>query len=167
MENLEKIGLGGGCHWCTEAVFQQLQGVICVEQGYIAAESPNNTFSEAVIVHFDSEEISLEVLYDIHLHTHQATKKHSFRPKYRSAIYTFNDTQVDAFAKALPLLQTAFKEPIITETLVFKAFKASREAITDYYKKNPEAPFCKRYILPKLEVLQQKYASYYRSKKEG
>ena len=67
-----KIALGGGCHWCTEAVFQSLKGVEKVNQGYVASTGENNWFSEAVIVHFNDEIITLKTLIEIHLHTHKS-----------------------------------------------------------------------------------------------
>ena len=160
MVDLEKIGLGGGCHWCTEAVFQQLKGVAQVEQGYIASLAPYDSLSEGIIVHFDPQQISLAILFEVHVHTHRSTKNHSFRAKYRSAVYTFSEEQVYAFAKALPSLQQAFSEPIITKTLPFEAFKASPVHITDYYRKHPEAPFCERYIIPKLDFIKGHYMPY-------
>lgn len=78
---IQKIGLGGGCHWCTEAVFQSLIGIEKVEQGFIASTEEYNTFSEAVIVHFDSEVISAKTLIEIHLYTHKSTSQHSMRSK--------------------------------------------------------------------------------------
>ncbi|RKN29908.1 peptide methionine sulfoxide reductase, partial [Aquimarina sp. AD1] len=92
MGNL-KIGLGGGCHWCTEAVFQSLKGITSVEQGYIKSTGNNNSFSEAVIIVFSPEIISLKDLIEIHLLTHKSTSNHSFREKYRSAIYYFKNEQ--------------------------------------------------------------------------
>jgi len=74
----KKIGFGGGCHWCTEAYFQSLKGVEEVEQGWISAVTPNEAFSEAVIVHYDEHVIALNILISIHLHTHASTKNHSF-----------------------------------------------------------------------------------------
>lgn len=153
----DTIAFGGGCHWCTEAVFKALKGVVQVEQGYIASTPPNESFSEAVIVHYDPAQIPLEILFEIHLHTHAATSAHSFRDTYRSAIYYFKDADKFAFAKAKQQLQTAFTEPIITVALPFVTFKASRESIQDYYAKNPNAPFCERYIAPKLDFLRKKY----------
>ena len=76
-----KIGFGGGCHWCTEAVFQSLIGVETVEQGYIASEDDMTSFSEAIIVHFNQEEITLKALIEIHLFTHKSTSNHSMRSK--------------------------------------------------------------------------------------
>ncbi len=90
---MEKIGFGGGCHWCTEAVFQALIGVEKVEQGWIASEGENDSFSEAVIVHFDESTIDLSTLTAIHLFTHSCTSEHSMWKKYRSAVYTFSNKQ--------------------------------------------------------------------------
>lgn len=157
MRNLEKIGFGGGCHWCTEAVFQALNGVKLVEQGYIASTTPNESFSEGVIVTYKPDIISLEQLIEIHLQTHNATSNHSFRTKYRSAMYYYREEQKNAFAKAKQELQATFSKPIITTALAFSRFKPSRESIQDYYAKNPQAPFCSRYILPKLEFLNNAY----------
>lgn len=79
MKKLKKIGFGGGCHWCTEAVFQSLKGVKSVQQGWIASKNEHFEFSEAVIVDFDPSSIPLKVLIEIHLHTHKSTSEHSMR----------------------------------------------------------------------------------------
>ncbi|WP_306419793.1 peptide-methionine (S)-S-oxide reductase [Salinimicrobium sp. 3283s] len=150
---MNKIGLGGGCHWCTEAVFQSVEGVLKVEQGYIASEAPADTFSEAVIVHYLPKMTNLERLLEVHLHTHNSTSNHSFRDKYRSAVYFFSSEDEVEIRKILKKLQQQFKELLVTQVLAFNEFKASREQIQDYYRKNPDAPFCRRYIEPKLEVL--------------
>lgn len=154
---MKKIGLGGGCHWCTEAVFQSTAGVEKVEQGYIASEGDASEFSEAVIVHYPSKKAFLEQLIRIHLHTHNATSNHSFRRKYRSAIYCFSTEDAAEAKRILEKLQEEFSEAIVTQVLPFRSFKASREDIQNYYKKHPEAPFCKRYIEPKLEVLRSRF----------
>jgi peptide-methionine (S)-S-oxide reductase len=90
---LTKIAFGGGCHWCTEAVFQTLIGVEKVEQGWISSIEKNNTFSEAVIVHFNIEKIDLKTLIEVHLLTHKSTSNHSMIKKYRSSIYYFSNQQ--------------------------------------------------------------------------
>ncbi len=155
--NLNKIALGGGCHWCTEAVFQSLKGVEKVEQGHVASTGINGAFSEAVIVHFNEEEINLRTLITIHLHTHKSTSEHSMRQKYRSAIYWFNKEQENQVLLALEKIQEDFDYQIITQVYQFKIFKPSREQITNYYYKNPEKPFCKTYIDPKLKILTNKF----------
>lgn len=77
----EKIGFGGGCHWCTEAVFNALSGIINVQQGFIKSPAPNDYFSEAVIVEFEPNEIPIETLIEIHLRTHSSTSDHKMRKK--------------------------------------------------------------------------------------
>ena len=84
---MHKIGFGGGCHWCTEAVFQFLKGVTKVDQGWISSKEPNAYFSEAILLEYNPQLISLETLVSIHLHTHSSTANHSMRVKYRSAVY--------------------------------------------------------------------------------
>ncbi|WP_245583430.1 peptide-methionine (S)-S-oxide reductase [Salinimicrobium terrae] len=154
MEEVRKIGLGGGCHWCTEAVFQAVEGVIKVEQGYIASEAPADALSEAVIIHYLPKRVNLKRLLEVHLHTHNSTSNHSFRKKYRSAVYYFTSEDEKAAKEFLKELQKDFEEKLITRVLPFVEFKASRESIRNYYKKNPDASFCKRYIEPKLAVLE-------------
>lgn len=117
MNSFFKIAFGGSCHWCTEAIFQSLNGVHKVDQGWIASSKPNPSYSEGVIVHYDEEIISLEVLIEVHLYTHSCTSNHSFRKKYRSAIYFFNVLQKTVAQKTLLTLQANFKHKIITEVL--------------------------------------------------
>lgn len=157
MNNSAKIGFGGGCHWCTEAVFQSLRGVTQVEQGYIASDAPNDAFSEAVLVHYVPAIIPIEILIEIHLYTHRSTSNHSFRDKYRSAVYTFDSEDTAVSLRALENLQEGFEEKIITQVLPFRESKASRESLQDYYLKNPDKPFCEKYIHPKLETLKLKF----------
>jgi len=73
---LSRIALGGGCHWCTEAVFQSLKGVNRVEQGYVSSINENLSFSEGIIVEYYENKIPLEILIHIHLLTHKSTSKH-------------------------------------------------------------------------------------------
>ncbi len=155
-----KIALGGGCHWCTEAVFQSFIGVSRVEQGYVASTGDESWFSEGVIVHFEAEKIPIEVLIEIHLHTHRSTSAHSFRDRYRSAVYTFSDSQKRAAERILKDLQTQFDKPLITQVLDFKTFESSREGLQDYYISNPNKPFCVNYINPKLKLLLQQFGNY-------
>lgn len=165
MSGLRKVGLGGGCHWCTEAVFQILKGVHKVDQGYISSNEENDYFSEAIIVHYDPLEITLKDLIEIHLHTHESTSNHSFRDKYRSAIYYLDTTKKQEIEGYLKALQNEFKNQLITKVLPFNVFKPSREDIQNYYQKNPSAPFCKRYIHPKMNLLRSNYAEILNPKK--
>lgn len=149
----QKIALGGGCHWCTEAVFQSLKGVESVGQGYVASTGEQASFSEAVIVYFNSEEIPLRVLVAIHLHTHKSTSAHSMRDKYRSAVYTFSEAQNEEAKEIIKSLQVDFEKPLITKVYPFSEFKPSRESLNNYYFSDPSKPFCERFINPKLKLL--------------
>jgi peptide-methionine (S)-S-oxide reductase len=156
---LTKIAFGGGCYWCTEAVFQSLIGVEKVAQGFISSEGKNDAFSEAVIVYFN-ENISLKSLIEIHLYTHKSTVKHSMRNKYRSAIYYFTKVEKEESVQILTTLQIDFDAQIITQILPFKDFKPSIEASQNYYIKNSQKPFCKKYIHPKLDLILRKFSSH-------
>jgi len=162
---LNKIGLGGGCHWCTEAVFQSLYGVHLVEQGYVASGGDNFSFSEAVIVHFNSRLISLKDLIEIHLYTHKSTSNHSMRDKYRSAIYTYSKGQFHEAKSVIDILQMKFKDKLITKIYSFNKFVTSREEITNYYYSNPNKPFCENYINPKMQLLMKKFSKHLDYKK--
>ena len=154
-----KIGFGGSCHWCTEAVFQSLKGVEKVEQGWIASEEAQE-FHEAVIVHYRPQLIPLEILVEVHLYTHNSTSDHSMRKRYRSAIYTYNREQKEQADGIMKKLQRDFSEPLITKTYTFKEFKTSEETFQNYYLKNPDKPFCKSYIDPKLKLVLDRFNKY-------
>ncbi|MGJ8684619.1 MAG: peptide-methionine (S)-S-oxide reductase [Nonlabens sp.] len=154
MKTIFKIGLGGGCHWCTEAVFQVVPGVEKVEQGYISSVAPHDSMSEAVIVHYNRF-IDLEKLLDIHLETHASTQLHSRRDDYRSAIYYYTASDKLMIELVLNTLSRKRNKKYITAILPFVEFKPSRESIQNYYKTRPDAPFCQRYIEPKLKVVEE------------
>lgn len=155
---LTKIGFGGGCHWCTEAVFQTLKGVEKVDQGWIASEGEHDRFSEAVLVYFDEAEIDLASLTAIHLYTHSCSSEHAMRKKYRSAVYTFSEAQATAVQAIIQQLQSEFDQPIITQVLPFAAFKENDEQYQNYYLKNSDNQFCQTYIQPKLRLLMQRFS---------
>ena len=153
-----KIGLGGSCHWCTEAIFQSLKGVAIVEQGWIASDNENTSFSEAVIVTFNPEIINLQTLIEIHLHTHSCTANHNMRSKYRSAVYTFDHVHAAIAQGVLNTIQSEFPDPIITAVLPFKDFRRNEKQYLNYYYSDPEKPFCKTRVNPKLRLLLTKFA---------
>lgn len=155
---VEKIGFGGGCHWCTEAVFQLLKGVEKVEQGFIASVGQASNFSEAVIVHFDSEMIPLQRLILIHLKTHSSTSAHSMRDKYRSAIYAFSTEQENLANKILSQFQKTFSRKLITKVYPFSEFRPSGAEFKNYYLQDKEKPFCQRFIEPKRQFLFREFS---------
>jgi peptide-methionine (S)-S-oxide reductase len=156
---ITKIGLGGSCHWCTEAIFASLHGVVKAEQGWISSTGENDSFSEAVIVHFDATVISLKRLIEIHLHTHSCTSTHSMRKKYRSAVYYFIHLQgmQEQVVESLRQLQADFNDKIITQVLPFVNFKLNQPPYLDYYYSNPKKPFCENVINPKLKILLSRF----------
>ena len=160
MKRTKKIGFGGGCHWCTEAVFQSLNGVHYVQQGWIASDGEAVAFSEAVIVEYDATIIPLEVLIEVHLRTHKSTSEHSMRTKYRSAIYVYNQDEEAIISEIIEDLQPKFSDQLVTQVLLFLKFKPSREEIVNYYYKNPQKPFCETFITPKLKLLLKEFSAF-------
>lgn len=157
------IGFGGGCHWCTEAVFAALRGVDNVSQGFISSETPHDTFSEAVVVEFDPDRIPLAALIEIHLRTHASTSNHKMRGKYRSAIYFTSLSQAEQARDHLAVLQGEFEEQLVTQVLPLVDFQSSDEKFKNYYEKYTDGPFCTRYIDPKLDWLTSEFGDFVKS----
>lgn len=161
---MEKIAFGGGCHWCTEAVFQSIQGVHHVEQGFIASYGHANELSEGVIVHFDPAVTGLNTLIKIHLKTHSSSSNHSLRNKYRSAIYTYSETQGWEAEEILKTLAPSFPGDLIIKVLPLRVFEPSIERFQNYYIKDPDRPFCKRYIEPKFKIIRNEFPNHIKKK---
>jgi peptide-methionine (S)-S-oxide reductase len=161
--DVQRIGLGGGCHWCTEAVFASLRGVIRVEQGFIRADAPDDGFSEAVVLTFEPEKISLASLIEIHLRTHSSMSNHAMRRKYRSAVYAMDEAQAEAARRVLTELGPGFDAPLVTRVLPFRTFRASDERFQRYAEKHAGGPFCTAYIDPKLALLRQEFGKLLKS----
>lgn len=157
---LQRIGLGGGCHWCTEAVFQSLAGVEKVEQGWLAPRDAPDAFSEGVVVRFDPKRIDVATLVAVHLHSHSCTSDHALRARYRSAIYVFSARQAAAASAAVGALAPDFDAPILTCVMNFGAFRLNDERYLDYYRQDPQRPFCERFIAPKLDDLRRRFGSH-------
>lgn len=164
-DEFSKIGFGGGCHWCTEGIFESLIGIKAVNQGWIASIGSDAEFSEAIEVYFDKSIISLQTLIEIHLHTHASTANHSMRQKYRSAIYTYNESQNQDAKRALDSLQCDFDKKIITQVIPFDAFKKNKDELINYLYSSPDKPFCKAYIHPKLRILLTRFKDQVNEKK--
>lgn len=150
---MQRIGFGGGCHWCTEAVFQALAGVGTVRQGFITSDPPDDAPSEAVEVDFDPARIALHDLVAVHLATHASTSRHKLRGKYRSAVYTLTAAQADAANAALARCAAPGGAKLVTRTLRHRGFTPSDPRFRDYYANDPTRPFCRTYIAPKMAQL--------------
>jgi len=162
IENMQssQIGFGGGCHWCTEAVFASLRGVVRVQQGFLGSHAPHDFYSEAVLVDFDSSAVSLDILIEIHLRTHASTSSHSMREKYRSAVYVHDENQEQHCRFVVENLQQAFEKPLITQVLRIEGFTLSEDRYRNYYVTNPNRPFCATRIEPKLAMLRRDFSQY-------
>ena len=156
---LRTLGLGGGCHWCTEAVFDHLRGVHTVEQGFHRSDPPFESWSEATRIHWDPDTLPLSTLLEIHLRTHASTSAHSMRGKYRSAVYVGSSAEVEEMRETLAELQKVFSDPLVTQVLPDRGFRPSDAKFQSYYRTDPERPFCRTYIDPKLAMLRREFGS--------
>jgi peptide methionine sulfoxide reductase msrA/msrB len=166
-----KAVFGGGCFWCTEALFQQLRGVIKVESGYSGGTAVNPTYrevssgktghAEVIEVTYAPSEISYEDLLRIHLSTHNPktlNKQGADRgTQYRSIIFYKNDEEKSAANKVIEEIQNLIDEKIVTEIAAYKQFYKAEEYHQDYYNKNPEGGYCQNVIDPKLKKFRELY----------
>ena len=104
--------------------------------------------------------IELATLLEIHLRTHSATKTFEPSGKYRSAVYTFEDTQATELREVLARLSSSFEQPLSTAILPFREFRPSDARYQNYYATDPERPFCKRFIDPKLDFIRTNFAKF-------
>ncbi|MBY0467542.1 MAG: peptide-methionine (S)-S-oxide reductase [Burkholderiaceae bacterium] len=155
---LAKLGFGGGCHWCTEGVFQALRGVTQVDQGFVRSDAPADTWAEGVIVTFEPPTIALATLSEVHLRTHSASRVRSPRSKYRSAIYIFEESQRDEAELTIARFADESGKSAHTLVLPLRGFEASDERYQNYYRTNPSRPFCRRFIDPKLDYIRRHFA---------
>lgn len=161
----QTVGFGGGCYWCTEAVFLSLKGVSHVTPGWIQSVAPDNADSEAVLVTFCPQHITLKQLIEVHLSTHSSTGTHTKRKQYRSAVYAFNPSQLEKSQEVLDGFIAETPE-IITRALPFARFKASKEQYHNYYYANPSRPFCENIIAPKLTKMKDQFEDRFQTFKE-
>jgi len=169
-----KATFGGGCFWCTEAIFQQLAGVSRVESGYSGGEIANPTYqavctgqtghAEVVQITFDQTVISYADLVRIHLSTHNPTTHNQQGAdrgtQYRSIILAY-DAEQDAVARqVIEEMASAYDDPIVTEVQPLETFYTAEDNHQDYYVSNPRKPYCNAVISPKL----QKFRELFREK---
>ncbi|MES3004775.1 MAG: peptide-methionine (S)-S-oxide reductase MsrA [Patescibacteria group bacterium] len=173
MGNTEKIILGGGCFWCTEAVFKMLRGVVSVVPGYAGGEgvptyekvsSGNTGHAECTEVEYDPSEISLENILTVFFASHDPTTVNrqgaDIGTQYRSVIFYTNDGQkkmIEGFITGLNS-SSEFGKPIVTEVLPLDKFYRAEAYHMDYYERNKSAGYCELVINPKLEKVQHKFA---------
>ena len=179
---MESIVLGGGCFWCTEAVFSEVRGVEKVESGYSGGTVPNPTYeevctgrtghAEVVKVSFDPSEISLadilEIFFDVHDPTSLNRQGEDVGTQYRSAIFYYNDAQKETIDRVVQNMKNSgkYRRPIVTSVEKFKAFYPSEEYHHNYYNRNGSAPYCRAVISPKLQKFRHSYGAQLRISQE-
>lgn len=178
MDNYKKAVFGMGCFWCAEAVFEELEGVISVESGYAGPANPSPSapdyekvsagkteYAEAVEITFDSEKISygdlLEVFWSLHDPTQLNRQGSDVGRQYRSVIFYNGNEQRKLAEESKKKLDESgeFKNPVVTEITPFEKFYPAEGFHQDFYRRNPEAPYCQAVINPKLEKLREKFGS--------
>lgn len=165
---------GGGCFWCTEAVFKMLKGVISVSPGYAGGEKTNPTYeevstgntghAEVISIEYNPVEISYENLLTVFFGSHDPTTRNrqgnDVGTQYRSVIfYTSDDQRVKAMQFIKNINESNLKgDPIVTEVAPLTSFYAAGDYHKDYYENNMNNPYCELVINPKLEKVQKQFA---------
>ena len=168
------VTVGGGCFWCTEAIFRDTKGVLDVKSGFSGGFIKNPPYrevrtgrtghAEVIQITYNPEKISLQELLIIHLMTHDPTTVDQQGAdngnQYRSIIF-YNDEEEKIVAeKVIENLRNCYAKPIVTEVKPFEVFYIAEEAHQNYYQENPEAIYCQMVITPKLAKYRQNRANY-------
>jgi peptide-methionine (S)-S-oxide reductase len=172
---MENATLGGGCFWCLEAVYQDIDGIEQVVSGYAGGSTPNPTYrqvcngttghAEVVQLTFDPDVISyrdiVEVFFTIHNPTTKDRQGADVGPQYRSIILHHTPEQKEVAESVIDMLEAegVFSDPIVTEVEPLGTFYEAEERHQDYYQRNPGLPYCQAVIEPKLKKLRKKHAA--------
>jgi peptide-methionine (S)-S-oxide reductase len=171
---IEIATLGGGCFWCTEAVFTELNGVEKVESGYSGGTTENPTYkqvcsgetghAETVQITFDPNVISYEELLKVFFTVHDPTTLNrqgaDVGRQYRSVIFYHNDQQRSTAEKVIREVAGSgiWNGPIVTKLEPFTAFYKAESYHQDYFQNNPRQPYCQMVIAPKLGKFREHYS---------
>ena len=172
-KQLETITLGGGCFWCVEAVFDEIQGVENVVSGYSGGSVANPSYrdvctgttghAEVTQIIFDPQVISLKEILQIFFTVHDPTTLNrqgaDVGTQYRSVIF-YHDEEQKRVAEEVIKEITAEKlwdRPIVTQVTPFKAFYKAEDYHQDYFVNNPNQPYCQVVIAPKVAKFRKKF----------
>jgi len=172
-DKIETATFGTGCFWCTEAIFQDLKGVHQVISGYSGGSVENPSYqqvctgttghAEAVQITFDPEVISFEDLLYVFWRTHDPTTLNrqgaDVGPQYRSVIFYHNDEQKNLAEKSLKETDASglWPNPIVTEISPYQTFYQAEDYHQNYYKINPNQPYCRMVIDPKVRKFRKEF----------
>ena len=171
--NPETATFGGGCFWCVEAVMQPLRGVRRVTSGYAGGHVENPTYrevcsgrtghAEVAQVTFDPSEVSYRDLLHVFFATHDPTTLNrqgaDVGTQYRSVVFYHDEAQREAAEAVIAELEAegVFDRPIVTEVKPLEAFYPAEDYHQDYFRQNPQAPYCQAVIAPKVAKLRRQY----------
>ena len=175
MTTTQTATLGGGCFWCLEAVYQEMEGVVSAESGYMGGHVDNPRYHdvctgrtghvEVVQVAFDPEITTyreiLEVFFAIHDPTSRDRQGNDSGPQYRSAIF-YHDARQQGVAEALIRELEAehiWSRPIATEVREAEAFYRAEDYHQEYFRNNPQQPYCALVVAPKVRKFRDKFAA--------
>ncbi|MCX6896398.1 MAG: peptide-methionine (S)-S-oxide reductase MsrA [Verrucomicrobia bacterium] len=166
----ERATFGGGCFWCTEAMFQTVKGVKSVTSGYAGGKTANPTYeqvcsgatghAEVIQIAFDPREVSYAHLVDVFWNAHDPTTRNAqgadHGTQYRSIILYENAAQQAAAEASRKKAQAHFAKPIVTEIAPLTKFYPAEIYHQNYFRNNGDAPYCAAVIRPKLEKFKAK-----------
>lgn len=171
---MEKIVFAGGCFWCTEAVFQRLEGVENVTSGYTGGDIKNPAYrevctgrtghAEGILITYNPEIISFDSLLEVFFATHDATtlnrQGNDKGTQYRSAIFYTTEVQKVTAEKFIKLIteKKVFQDPIVTDVEPLTVFYKAEENHQEYYNENKQQPYCQFIISPKVEKVKKYFA---------
>jgi len=166
--------LGGGCFWCTEAVYKELKGVIEVLPGFSGGHIKNPAYrevttgrtghAEVVQITFDPAVISYEEILEVFFLTHDPTtlnrQGNDVGTQYRSAVFYHNEKQKAAAEETIRLLEQerVYDNPVVTEVTPFEAFYVAEDYHHDYFANNPTQPYCRFVVAPKDEKFRKLFS---------
>ncbi len=166
-KNVEKATLGGGCFWCTEAVYLELKGVVEVKPGYSGGHVKNPTYrqvcdgttghAEVVQITFDPEIISYSQILEVFFITHDPTslnrQGNDVGPQYRSVVFYHNEAQKETAEKVIDAFEqeNVYDKPIVTEVTQFDEFYIAEDYHINYFARNKTQGYCQFVIAPKME----------------
>jgi len=169
----EVATLGGGCFWCTEAVFQDLRGVEQVQSGYSGGHVPNPTYeevcgkgtghAEVIQVTFDPSVVTfrelLEVFFTVHDPTTPNRQGADVGPQYRSAIFFHSPEQKEVAQEVIRDVneRQLWGAPVVTEVAEFAEFYPAESYHDDYFRRNPYQGYCQVVIAPKVSKFRKQY----------
>lgn len=160
-----RVVLGGGCFWCTEAVFRNVKGVSSVVSGYAGGNRPNpnyemictgvSGYAEIIDIKFDSDIITMSEILDIFFVVHNPTTLNQQGAdrgtQYRSVIYYANDLEKEIIDDAIKRNQADFSDKIVTEVSVLPEVYPAEAYHQNYYNQNSSQGYCQVVIAPKLQ----------------